>query len=297
MRLYRMALWVTVPLAVALLAAPAGATMAGTIVGTTKKPASVRRAETVADPAADSTWLLPVLGAVPLTFLHAAHRPVIVSRAQWQADETKRDPRAHYAGGVTAIFIHHTDTPNDYECADVPRTLRNLYTGQTRDRDWGDIGYNFLVDKCGTIYEGRAGGVDRPVVGAHTVGFNRGTAGIAAIGTFGRGAPVPAAMEHAIAALAAWKLGLRGVDPRGRVRLTSTNDKSRYPKGTSADFFAISGHRDAYTTDCPGEALSAALPAIRDIAADLQGRSAGAPPDVGAPLTWETLHRHGNPTG
>ncbi|MFD7948579.1 hypothetical protein ACFV5K_37680, partial [Streptomyces sp. NPDC059744] len=69
-----------------------------------------------------------------------------------------------------------------------------------------------------------------------------------------------------------WKLGLRGVDPRSKVRLTSTNDKSRYPKGTSASFHAISAHRDGFATDCPGEALVARLPAIRDLAARLQGR-------------------------
>jgi uncharacterized protein with LGFP repeats len=207
-----------------------------------------------------------------VAFPHAALRPTIVSRAQWRADESKRDPRAHYANGVSAIFIHHTDTPNAYDCADVPHILRNLYTGQTRDQHWGDFGYNFLVDRCGNIYEGRAGGVDRPVVGSHTQGFNQGTAGIAAIGTFGRGTKVPAPMERAIAALAAWKLGLRDVDPRGKVRLTSTNDKSLYPKGTSASFYAISAHRDGFATDCPGDALFARLPAIRDLAARLQGR-------------------------
>ncbi|WP_328885465.1 peptidoglycan recognition protein family protein [Streptomyces sp. NBC_00316] len=215
-----------------------------------------------------------------VTFPHAALRPTIVSRAQWRADETQRDRYAHYADGVTAIFIHHTDTPNGYDCADVPRTLRNLYTGQTHDQQWGDIGYNFLVDRCGTIYEGRAGGADRPVVGSHTIGFNRGTAGIAAIGTFGPGTAVPAPMEHAIAALAAWKLGLRGVDPRSKVRLTSTNDKSRFPKGTSAKFYAISGHRDGYATNCPGEALFARLPAIRKLAAELQDRGPKPPTRV-----------------
>lgn len=214
----------------------------------------------------------PALGAVSMALPRAVPRPAIVSRARWRADETKRDRHAHYAGGIRAVFIHHTDTPNGYDCADVPRTLRNLYTGQTRDRSWGDLGYNFLVDKCGTIYEGRAGGTDRPVVGSHTIGFNQGTTGIAAIGTFGPGASVPAAMEHAIAALAAWKLGLGGVDPAGKVRLTSTNGKSRYAKGTSATFDAISGHRDGFATNCPGEALLARLPAIRTLAASLQGR-------------------------
>ncbi|WUL23609.1 peptidoglycan recognition protein [Streptomyces sp. NBC_00353] len=288
-----MALWVTVPLAVPLLAAPAGVTRAGS--GTMpESPPSAQRTETVPEPAVDSTWPYPTLGATPVTFPRAALRPAIVSRAQWRADETQRDAHAHYTGGVTAIFIHHTDTPNDYNCADVPLTLRNLYAGQTHDRNWGDLGYNFLVDRCGNIYEGRAGGVDRPVVGSHTQGFNRGTAGIAAIGTFGRGTAVPAPMEHSIAALAAWKLGLRGVDPRSKVRLTSTNDKSRYAKGTSAEFNAISGHRDANETDCPGDALFARLPAIRDMAADLQGRSAGAFSGIGVPVTLQSLHQGGN---
>ncbi|MGW0961122.1 peptidoglycan recognition protein family protein [Streptomyces gelaticus] len=227
-------------------------------------------------PALDAGRPFPALGAASMALPRTVPRPAVVSRAQWRADETKRDPRAHYAGGVRAVFIHHTDTPNGYECADVPRTLRNLYTGQTRDRSWGDLGYNFLVDKCGTIYEGRAGGADRAVVGSHTLGFNQGTTGIAAIGTFGPGTEVPAAMEHAIAALAAWKLGLGGVDPAGKVRLTSTNGKSRYAKGTSAQFDAISGHRDGFATNCPGEALFARLPAIRKLAADLQGRSSRA---------------------
>ncbi|MEU6016822.1 peptidoglycan recognition protein [Streptomyces sp. NPDC047515] len=224
----------------------------------------------------------------------ATPQPTIVSRTRWQADETRRDPHAHYAEGVRAVFIHHTDTPNDYDCADVPRTLRNLYTGQTRDRRWGDLGYNFLVDKCGTIYEGRAGGADRPVIGSHTLGFNQGTAGIAAIGTFGRGTPVPAAMEHAIAALAAWKLGLGGVDATSKVWLTSTNDKSRYAKGTSAEFDAISGHRDGYATNCPGDALFARLPAIRDIAAGLQGRSLRAPSGTGLPANVRSVRHDGH---
>jgi hypothetical protein len=79
-------------------------------------------------------------------------------------------------------------------------------------------------------------------------------------------------MTESIAKLAAWKLGLTGVDPRGTQTLRSTNDKSRFPKGTRAAFQAVSGHRDAFFTDCPGEELYAKLPAIRAEAARLQGR-------------------------
>ncbi|WP_329194926.1 peptidoglycan recognition protein family protein [Streptomyces sp. NBC_01435] len=277
MRLYRIALWATVPMAFPLMVAPAGVATARAVHDQAPEgPPSLWRPEAVGRavvPVVGTGRPFPALGAASMALPRMAPRPAIVSRTQWQADETKRDRNAHYAGGVRAVFVHHTDTPNGYDCADVPRTLRDLYTGQTRDRGWGDFGYNFLVDRCGTIYEGRAGGADRPVIGAHTLGFNQGTTGIAAIGTFGPGAPVPAAMERAIAALAAWKLGLGGVDPADKVGLTSTNDNSRYAKGTSAWFDAISGHRDGFATNCPGEALFARLPAIRKLAASLQGRS------------------------
>ncbi|MFJ8019619.1 peptidoglycan recognition protein [Streptomyces sp. NPDC096311] len=204
---------------------------------------------------------------------HRAARPVIVPRSRWlDAGSTHAQPPARYDDHVVAVFVHHTDSPNAYECADVPHIIRSLYAGQTGVRRWDDIGYNFLVDRCGTIYEGRAGGVDRAVTGAHTQGFNHGTAGIAAIGTFGAGTPVPRAMTEAIAVLAAWKLGLSDVDPRARVRLVSSNDLSRYTAGTSAVLPTLAGHDAGFMTNCPGAALTSQLPRIRSRAAHLQGR-------------------------
>ncbi|MEU3795005.1 peptidoglycan recognition protein family protein [Streptomyces fructofermentans] len=203
---------------------------------------------------------------------HTAARPEIVPRERWLGDAAFRRPPVRYAGRVSAVFVHHTDSPNGYDCADTPRIIQSLYTGQAGARHWDDIGYNFLVDRCGTVYEGRAGGVDRAVVGAHTQGFNVGTAGIAAIGTFTEGVPVPKAMTDAVAAVAAWKLGLTDTDPRARVNLVSTNSLSRYRAGTRATFTAVSGHSDGYSTECPGAALTARLPEIRQRAAHLQGR-------------------------
>ncbi|MEU9188688.1 peptidoglycan recognition protein [Streptomyces sp. NPDC048484] len=203
---------------------------------------------------------------------HRAAKPPIVPRERWLGDAASAQPPTRYAGRVSAVFVHHTDSPNGYDCADAPRIIQYLYTGQAGVRHWDDIGYNFLVDRCGTIYEGRAGGPDRPVVGAHTQGFNVGTTGIAALGTFTAGVPVPEAMTDAIAAVAAWKLGLTGIDPRARVRLVSTNSLSRYPAGTRGTFTAVSGHTDGYWTACPGAALMARLPEIRQHAARLQGR-------------------------
>ncbi|WP_256919561.1 peptidoglycan recognition protein family protein [Streptomyces hilarionis] len=206
---------------------------------------------------------------------HRAARPPIVPRSAWlDALARHAQPPPRYDDKVVAVFVHHTDSPNGYDCADAPRIIRYLYAGQTGARDWDDIGYNFLVDRCGTIYEGRAGGVDRPVTGAHTQGFNHRTAGIAALGTFTAGIPVPQAMVDSIAALTAWKLGLAGVDPRAQARLTSSNSHSRYAAGATAVFPALAGHRDAYMTSCPGAALAARLPEIRRAAARIQGRTA-----------------------
>jgi hypothetical protein len=208
----------------------------------------------------------------PRQVSHQGPRPAIVPRRAWHADSVDTAPGARYAPAVKAVVIHHTSTPNGYDCATVPRTLRDLYAGHAYGRHWDDIGYNFLVDACGTIYEGRAGGVDRPVIGAHTMGFNEGTVGIAAIGTFQRGGTVPEPMLDALARLVAWKLGPRGPDPRGRVTLVSTHDEARFPKGTKAVLPVVGGHSDGYPTRCPGAALYAKLPEIGARAARLQRR-------------------------
>ncbi|WP_406435007.1 peptidoglycan recognition protein [Streptomyces sp. NBC_00631] len=216
---------------------------------------------------------------------YRAPRPHIVPRSAWLTGAVRRtQPPPRYDDQVVAVFVHHTDSPNGYSCAQAPEIIRRLYTGQTGDRAWDDIGYNFLVDRCGTIYEGRAGGADRAVTGAHTQGFNHRTAGIAALGTFTAGVPVPTAMADSIAAVAAWKLGLAGVDPRGSARLVSSNDRSRYRQGAVVALPAVAGHQDGYRTNCPGAALVARLPEIRETAARLQGRAgAAAPSPSGTP--------------
>ncbi|MFJ9820258.1 peptidoglycan recognition protein [Streptomyces sp. NPDC101151] len=221
---------------------------------------------------------------------HRAMRPRIVPRSAWLDRTTARhtQPPPRYDDKVVAVFVHHTDSPNRYACADAPRIIRDLYAGQTGPRSWDDIGYNFLVDRCGTIYEGRAGGVDRAVTGAHTQGFNHRSTGIAALGTFTAGVPVPQAMTDALAALAAWKLGFADVDPRSRARLVSSNGLSRYKAGSTATLPAVTGHNDGFRTSCPGAALTARLPEIRRTAARLQGRTPAGPEPTGTP---QAAHR------
>ncbi|MGY5105166.1 peptidoglycan recognition protein family protein [Streptomyces sp. 900105245] len=210
---------------------------------------------------------------------HRAARPPIVPRSAWLDRAIRRtQPPPRYDDRVVAVFPHHTDSPNGYACAHAPRVIRHLYAGRTGARAWEDIGYNFLVDRCGTIYEGRAGGVDRPVTRAHAQGFNHRSAGIAALGTLTAGVPVPRAMTDAIAAVAARKLGLAGVDPRGHVRMVSSNGLSRYKAGATATLPAVAGHGEGFATSCPGAALTTRLPGIRAKAALLQGRTRTATP-------------------
>jgi len=207
--------------------------------------------------------------ASPRTRAVAAPQPVIVSRTAWHADESIVRERAVYTGAVRAVFVHHTGETNDYECAEAPELIRNVEKAHIKGRGWDDIGYNFLVDRCGTIYEGRAGGITRSVRGAHTTGFNADSVGIAVLGDYRDGEKIPAPVVRAVASIAAWKLR-PGEDPRGRVRLRSTNDASRYPKGEVAVLNVISGHRDTYRTSCPGQALYDELPEIRSMAAAMR---------------------------
>ncbi|MGW4896564.1 N-acetylmuramoyl-L-alanine amidase [Kitasatospora sp. NPDC004240] len=202
----------------------------------------------------------------------SAPRPGIVTRAGWGADESWREPGFVYTGSVRAVFVHHTATATQYACSDAPQVIRAIYQYHVQSNGWRDIGYNFLVDRCGTIYEGRAGGVDRPVHGAHTLGFNTDTSGVAALGTFSSDAP-PQALLDGVSAISAWKLGLTGQDAAGRTDLVSGSSGSLYPLGTKVSFATISGHRDGFATECPGAQLYNRLGDIRGTASALQGRA------------------------
>ncbi|KIZ19082.1 peptidoglycan recognition protein family protein [Streptomyces natalensis] len=197
-------------------------------------------------------------------------RPRIVTRAGWGADETLREPTPGFTGPVKAAFVHHTATGNDYSCADAPAAIRAIYRFHVKSSGWKDIGYNFLIDKCGVIYEGRAGGVSKSVMGAHTLGFNDDTTGIALLGTFTDTDPSKGSLE-ALSALTAWKLGLSGADPRGTVGLTSAGS-NLFKKGEVAQLHVISGHRDGFRSACPGDRLYDKLDTARTDAARLQGR-------------------------
>ncbi|MGW2282534.1 N-acetylmuramoyl-L-alanine amidase [Streptomyces sp. NPDC001770] len=197
-------------------------------------------------------------------------RPGIITRKGWGADESLRERQFAYTTTVKAAFVHHSATGNNYTCSQSASILRGIYRYHVKSNGWRDIGYNFAVDKCGNIYEGRAGGVTRAVLGAHTLGFNTNTMGIAVLGSFASTNP-PTAAVNAVAKLTAWKLGLFGINPKGTVTLVSGGG-NRYKKGSSVKMNAISGHRDGFATECPGARLYKKLGTTRTTSARLQGR-------------------------
>lgn len=197
-------------------------------------------------------------------------RPGIVTRKGWGADESLRERTFAYTSTVKAAFVHHSATGNNYTCAQAPSVLRSIYRYHVQSSGWRDFGYNFAIDKCGNIYEGRAGGVTKAVLGAHTLGFNTNTMGVVVLGTFSSTNP-PTAALNAISKLTAWKLGLFGRDPKGKVTLVS-GGSGKYAKGTSVKLNVIVGHRDGFATECPGIRLYNKLGTVRTTAAALQGR-------------------------
>jgi uncharacterized protein with LGFP repeats len=220
-----------------------------------------------ASPSASSSPSANASVSVPPAPPSTVPEPPIVSRAGWGADESLSPDPSEYNADVKAVFVHHTDGTNDYACADSAAIVRGIYAYHTQTNGWNDIGYNFLVDKCGTIFEGRKGGVGLPVLGAHTYGWNRESAGVAVLGEYTATGASNAALES-VARIAAWKLGQYAADPATTVQLTAgatqTNASGAgFTAGNSYTFNRISGHRDGYNTQCPGDSLYAQLPTVR----------------------------------
>jgi hypothetical protein len=196
--------------------------------------------------------------------------PVMVSRRRWGADERLRAyngagcVRPRYTTTVLGAFVHHTADRNDYTRTQVPAMVRAMYAYHVKSRGWCDLGYNFLVDRFGRIFEGRAGGAQLPVLGAHTASYNANSFGVAVIGNFQQAAPPPAMLESTARVLA-WKLDANYRSPSATISL----DGKR--------LHTVSGHRDTKPTDCPGTQLYNKLGWLRQRVNTLMGGSFTTP--------------------
>jgi hypothetical protein len=199
----------------------------------------------------------PVLAAGP-------GQPAIIARTAW----AKGIPAPRVApiyGAVDLGFVHHTENPNGYGAGQVPAMLRAIFLFHREINGWNDIGYNFVLDRFGRIWEARAGGIDEPVVGAQAGGYNLVSTGVAVLGSYS-GTRISAAARTALQRLLAWKLALHGTPSSGRVTVRvnpAGASYSKYPANARVSLRRVSGHRDADSTDCPGDVLYGQLPAIR----------------------------------
>jgi hypothetical protein len=201
-------------------------------------------------------------------------QPAIISRTEWGGDSVPPRAAPEY-GEVQAAFVHHTVSSNDYGPDESAGIVLGIARYHRDSNGWNDIGYNFLVDQYGQVFEGRAGGIDLAVIGAQAQGYNSASTGIATIGTF-MSVAFPEAGFDALARLIGWKLSLHGVPTEGQVVLTSRGGPSnRYPTGTPVTVERIPGHRDGDSTSCPGDALYAQLPELRSRATRYAGPLAG----------------------
>jgi N-acetylmuramoyl-L-alanine amidase len=215
---------------------------------------------------------------VPLRALTTTE-PAIVPRSEWGADESLRKDDPVYAPALRFAIVHHTAGTNAYTRSEAAAIVRGIQLFHVRSNGWNDIGYNFLVDRFGIVYEGRYGGIDRNVVGAHALGFNTGSVGVALLGTYTTTKP-SAAAEKSLAALLAWRLDLAHVDPQSTLTVLSGGSE-RFPVGVPVLLRAVAGHRDTGLTVCPGNALYARLGELARRAASTGGPKIYAPAAVG----------------
>jgi hypothetical protein len=229
----------------------------------------------------------------------AVPQPAVIPRSGWGADESLRFdsngneiwPPAFYP--VQKLIVHHTATQNNDP--DPAATIRSIYYYHAVTQGWGDIGYNFLIDEAGNIYEGRYSRASAPgesptgqdlngngVTGAHAQGYNSGTVGIALLGTLTNQDATPAA-RSALERLLAWEADEHGIDPQGSSLYTNP------VSGTQAKFPNIAGHRDVAATECPGGTFYATLPTIRSDVAGLIAAAHGTATKAYQPAGYNIL--------
>lgn len=193
--------------------------------------------------------------------------PKVISRAGWGANERLRN--TYYNAPVKAVTVHHTAGSNNYSASESAALVRGIQTYHGSTLGWGDVGYNAMVDKYGNIYEGRAGGLDKAVQGAHVGGFNANTWGVSVLGNYENAQPT-AESVRAVGQLAGWKAATSGFNPTGSSYLAAdfAFTGSKYSRGQGASFPNINAHRDFHYNACPGGYLYAQMGTIRSIATE-----------------------------
>ncbi|WP_235870718.1 N-acetylmuramoyl-L-alanine amidase [Rhodococcus xishaensis] len=200
----------------------------------------------------------------------------IISRSGWGADERIRCSNPIYDDSLGGATVHHTAESNNYTRRESAGIVRGIYAYHAQTLGWCDIGYNVLVDRFGQIFEGRYGGLDRPVRGAHAGGFNENTVGIAMMGNFSN-VPAPAATIESLGKFLGWRLKLANLNPKGWTTMYSEGTSyTKFAKGQAVNLPIIFAHRDVGYTVCPGDSAYTQMDQVRDIAAANWNGSSGS---------------------
>ena len=253
-------------------------------------PASFSMAETTARPA--STVPVAVPAALPVA-TSANGLPVpVTTRAEWGANASYMSWDPDYAS-AGHVVVHHTAGTNNYSAGQSASIVRGIYYYHAVTLDWGDIGYNFLIDKYGTVFEGRSGSVAAPAgrmsVGAHARGVNTGTMGLSMMGDYSSVSPSDAQLSS-VGKMAGWFLRRAGItDANGWAGLNVWTTE-RYQAGSTISMPRILGHRDVGYTSCPGNVGYSKLGTIRTIAQQQISGSGGWKAESGA---WYYLNSDG----
>lgn len=196
----------------------------------------------------------------------------IQPRSAWDPGNTCAPREEPEEIQVDVAFVHHTGIRNTYSHSAVPGIILSYCLYHQNGRGWNDLAYNFMIDRFGTIWEGRAGGIDKGIRGGHTKGVNNYSTGIALIGNYTAQAPSSAQVQ-ALKDLLTWKLGIHNVDPLATVEVI-TEGSYKFDENERVTFNTIAGHRDAQATACPGTYLYKLLPQIRsDVARGFRAAS------------------------
>ena len=253
-------------------------------------PASFSTAETTAQPA--STVPAAVPAALPVA-TSANGLPVpVTTRAEWGANASYMSWDPDYAS-AGHVVVHHTAGTNNYSAGQSASIVRGIYYYHAVTLDWGDIGYNFLIDKYGTVFEGRSGSLAAPAgkmsVGAHARGVNTGTMGLSMMGDYSSVSPSDAQLSS-VGKMAGWFLRRAGItDANGWAGLNVWTTE-RYQAGSTISMPRILGHRDVGYTSCPGNVGYSKLGTIRTIAQQQISGSGGWKAESGA---WYYLKSDG----
>lgn len=182
----------------------------------------------------------PGLARALETMLGDIPKPVIISREEWGAEEPKNSYSYHpYFDKLT---LHHAACCSADDLEEGKAQVYWIQDFHQNGRGWNDIGYHFLVDRAGNIYQGRP----ETVIGAHVGGANTGNIGVCLLGCYHPPEvscfqTITPESRQSIVELFSWVSDTYGQSPT-----------------------VLLGHRDYFgTTACPGDNIWIELPRFR----------------------------------